>query len=98
MSGMDRRGFLAAAFGLTAAAACGMALTAATSDSAEAAVLPLGNARANGVTSEAEALAEKAQFVVIGPRRRRRRVVVVRPRRRRVCVRNRFGRLVCVWR
>lgn len=98
MSAMDRRGFLAAAFGLTAAAACGVALTAATSDSAEAAVLPLGNARADAVASEAEALADKAQYIVIGRRRRRSRIVIGRRRRRRVCFRNRFGRVVCGWR
>lgn len=98
MSAMDRRGFLAAAFGLTAAATCGMALTAATTDTAEAAVLPLGAARAQaGETAAdvAEGVVEKAQFIVIGPRRRRR--VFVR-RRRRVCFRNRWGRIVCGWR
>lgn len=98
MSAMDRRGFLTALFGVGAAAVCGMALTAATTESAEAAALPLGAARgqadaAAAVASDAEGMVEKAQFIVIGRPRRRRRVVVVRRRRR--CWRNRFGRIVC---
>jgi hypothetical protein len=81
---MDRRGFLTAALGLTAATTCGGALISAMSEPAEAAMLPLGAARAEAGAS----LVEKAQVIVIRPRRRRRRV----------CWRDRFGRLVCVWR
>lgn len=80
MQKLDRRAALGLLFG-GAAAVAGAAMLPA-----DAEALPLPPAPETG----AEGLVDKAQVIIIGPRRRR--------RRRWVCYYNRWGRRVCGWR
>ena len=80
MTGIDRRNILGLIFGVASLAACGLARTSkARAFAAVDSFIP----------AETEALAEKAQVVVVGPRRRR-------GRRWRCWWRR--GRRVCGWR
>jgi len=95
MTAIDRRIVLRSVLGGGVAAIVGVAITPKVGKA-----IPLAAAKANPPTEnnigpvepeELEDLVEKAQVVVVGPRRRRRG-------RRWVCWRNRWGRRVCGWR
>jgi hypothetical protein len=93
MTAIDRRIVLRGVLSGGAVVIVGMAITPKVGKA-----IPFAAAKANPLTEnkigpaepeELEDLIEKAQVVVVGPRRRRRRWV---------CWRNRWGRRVCGWR